>query len=1204
MIGILIIGTTIARLANSNILSFYNKEFLSEFWVVVFRLKIKKNTGGGFLSESKDREIMSPEKRRKLEELELARKMREHIKEGEAEKGGTKKKAPEGKSVNVERKARDLKTLSKKPGAKTIERQGHSGSLIKRDRVCRKIIEWGILGLIVWSPLPAASVYEWSILVIQLVVFVMLGAYLLMKHKPQNKTHLTSALKWPKYLFFGLFGLICIQIIPLPNFLLKLLSPKTHFYREYLTPDISGIKFGSFSLIPSYTFREVLSFLPYFILGFLIIKTITQQRQIKKIFYILIGMGVFQALYGFFELYNKNPRILFYEKKYYLDSVTGTFVNRNHLSGYLEMIIPLAIGVVLAHADFFSLTRLKLKEKILHLSDKGTYTNILIPLCIVIMSLAIFFTRSRSGIFLLIFTFLLIFELSVLFFLREEESRKALRRFLQVTFLIIPIFALYIGVDSVIERFSMDNLLHEVRPIFWEQTVDMIGDFPLLGTGLGTFVSVYPIYEEIGSRAQVSHAHNDYLEYLSELGIPGAVFLLGGILFLLVNSFLIWRERRHPQVKGLALGAIVAVLVMLIHSITDFNLHIPANMLLFSVVLSLAAVTSYYRKGVTDQSKDKEKMGQPFKSNQNGKENRYKEEIEGGQKFINGEKKVGLKTILSIFALLVLIVIVIVIYWNQHSYYRGRDVQDLERKIEVLDRANGFYPFNDLVYYELGRANINLGAQNIENNDLRDLYLQESVRKFNRLLRINPLSSFGHFDLAQSLSYMSYLDLEGPFGERTLQEANEEYKKAALLAGQNSQIFHEVGKIFLSNWDELSDDDKQFAVEILRKRVRVVDRDGLLDLMFSWEMNVRDYAVMNAILPQDVQTYYLYARFLGEKSLSIEQRKRILSEAEFMEYEKAREEFKAGENAFMYLRIREATNHYERCLSILERLKFYQNFSGDMQIGKDEFTNMVSTAHLKLAKCCHRAGKELSEIKKHVLVYLELEDEGVAVNELGSYLQRYALLEETLEESRDDLEKLSLHLHLYYKQNRYRDIMRLGRSLWESFIVVPEDEQKKYVEILQLIGDAYQKVEYVYDATEFYNRALMIEPDNLETLLSLRQNFERLREDDEVRKITERIESLMTPRNLDTGGVQIQKGRTYKANLILDGREQRLDLHFKRGAEHLKPLISIFFNGRVVWEDYVEDEVLSVAVQSEEGENRLIVSPINMDIQLNQISYE
>jgi len=171
---------------------------------------------------------MSPEKRRKLEELELARKKSEHI-------------------------------------------PVHPGSLTKRDRVCRKIIEWGILGLIVWSPLPAASVYEWSILVIQLVVFVMLGAYLFMKHKPQNKTHLLSALKWPKYLFFGLFGLICIQLIPLPNFLLKLLSPKTHFYREYLVPDISGIKFGSFSLIPSNTFREVLSFLPYFILGFLII---------------------------------------------------------------------------------------------------------------------------------------------------------------------------------------------------------------------------------------------------------------------------------------------------------------------------------------------------------------------------------------------------------------------------------------------------------------------------------------------------------------------------------------------------------------------------------------------------------------------------------------------------------------------------------------------------------------------------------------------------------------------------------------------------------------------------------------------------------------------------------------------------------------------------------------------------------------------
>ena len=66
--------------------------------------------------------------------------------------------------------------------------------------------------------------------------------------------------------------------------------------------------------------------------------------------------------------------------------------------------------------------------------------------------------------------------------------------------------------------------------------------------------------------------------------------LLGGILYMLGKSFLTWRGKGQSEVKALGLGGIVAIICILIHSMTDFNLHIPANMLLFSVVLSLTAV--------------------------------------------------------------------------------------------------------------------------------------------------------------------------------------------------------------------------------------------------------------------------------------------------------------------------------------------------------------------------------------------------------------------------------------------------------------------------------------------------------------------------------------------------------------------------------------------------------------------------------------
>jgi len=488
-----------------------------------------------------------------------------------------------------------------------MSRKGNdNASLTKKDQICTKIIEYGIIGLIIFSPLPAASVYEWSILVIKLTLLVMVAAYLIMREKPDNNLLFSRTVKWPWYLFGGFFVFIFIQIIPLPNFLIEFFSPNSYQFRNLYSFDFSGVKFMSFSLMPSYTLQEGFELLSYFLLGFLILTTITKWKQIMRIFYILVIMGTFEAFYGMIELYNKNPRILFFKKIYALDSVTGTFVNRNHLSGYLEMIIPLAIGLIIARIDFFSYTGMKLRERLLRLFKWGLSTNLLITTGIIVMSLAIILSKSRSGVFLLIFTFILFFELTVIYFDRVKHQNRWIKNFLKMTFLVITFISLYIGIEATIERFAMDKLLHEGRFVYWSNVTSIIKDFPLLGTGLGTFASVYPVYEETPSPGHLSHAHNDFLEYFSELGVVGMALLLGGILFLAVNSFIIWRVRRHPQVKGLALGGIVAIVIILIHSITDFNLHIPANMLLFTVVLSLTAVIAFYKKDKkSEESRDR-----------------------------------------------------------------------------------------------------------------------------------------------------------------------------------------------------------------------------------------------------------------------------------------------------------------------------------------------------------------------------------------------------------------------------------------------------------------------------------------------------------------------------------------------------------------------------------------------------------------------
>lgn len=461
----------------------------------------------------------------------------------------------------------------------------------------RKTLDHGILALLVLSPLPAASVNGWSILLIELAAVFLAATYLLLDPKPHINTHMAPVLRRMRVPVWGFFGLVVLQVLPLPVALVRVLSPGTYAFHKLYGPEFARMKFMTLSVAPGQTIREVLELAAYFLLGFVIIKTVNHGRQIRTIIFVLIGTGVFEALYGLYELTTKEPRILFYKKVFSPDSVTGTFVNQSHLSGYLEMIIPLALGLAIARMNLFSFGAKGIKEKFLLMMSQGALVNVLIMAGVVIMALGIVFSHSRAGLFVLFFAFFLVFGLSILSFSRTGFRQVWVRNFILVTFLIILAIALYIGIGSTIQRFALDNLLHEDRPLYWSNVVGMIGDFPLFGTGLGTFVSAYPAYEKLaGPDMQLTHAHNDYLEYFSELGIVGTVFLLGVILYLAVQAFLAWRLRRNAEAKGLALGGIVALAGMGLHTVTDFNLHIPANMLLFTVVLSLTFVTAFYKK--------------------------------------------------------------------------------------------------------------------------------------------------------------------------------------------------------------------------------------------------------------------------------------------------------------------------------------------------------------------------------------------------------------------------------------------------------------------------------------------------------------------------------------------------------------------------------------------------------------------------------
>ena len=460
----------------------------------------------------------------------------------------------------------------------------------------RRFLEYGLPALLILSPLPAASVHAWSIFAIELAAAVLVAAYVLLGHKPTLNPHLVARMRWPRWAFLGLAGLVVFQVLPLPRALVGLFSPAAEAFRVRFSPGFAAVRWTTFSLAPGQTLRAALELAAYIALGWLVVRTVNRGSLIRRLIVVLTAVGVFEALYGMYELTTRTPRILFYKKPFSPDAVTGTFVNGSHLAGYLEMVIPLTIGLVLSRVDFFALGGSGLRDKLALMGTRGWLENIFLVLAAGVMSLGVLLSRSRSGAFILVFSFLLMFELVTLHFgrgLRRAWVRNALLGF----FALVTILALYVGIGATVQKFALDNLLQENRPVFWSNTLGIAADFPLAGTGLGTFASVYPAYEAVGGpELFLAHAHNDYLEYLSELGVVGFGLLLGAVLFILVSGFVVWRKRRNARVKALGLGSLVSLTAILLHSLTDFNLHIPANTLLFAVLLGLTFVTVFYKK--------------------------------------------------------------------------------------------------------------------------------------------------------------------------------------------------------------------------------------------------------------------------------------------------------------------------------------------------------------------------------------------------------------------------------------------------------------------------------------------------------------------------------------------------------------------------------------------------------------------------------
>jgi O-antigen ligase len=458
------------------------------------------------------------------------------------------------------------------------------------------LIKLILIGLLIFTPIAFGSMELWAFSLMELGILLMIILWALQSsignrqlaignsHSAINDPNGHNLLNVPNVVavFLLLFlTLIIIQMLPLPPGIVKVISPKTFFLRQQLLMTNDQLPMTSLSFVPFATRIEFFKWLTLTGLFFFLLNWKVFNRKIMNhLILIIMLIGVGESLYGMLEFFSGHRYILNLDMKALVSSVTGTFINRNYFAGYLLMVIPLSVGYFFSREAFQRSRFMGWRQWLSSLDGK----TLLIAFGIILMILGLLFSASRMGIASLLLSFSLI---SFLF--RESQKGKKFSKTTVLIFGLALLWAAWIGLDAVISRFFTSSEDFKSRWMIWVNTFQIFKDFPLLGSGLGTFIHIFPMYRSFHIRGLVTHAENDFLQLGSEVGLIGIGLLLILFLFLffkVVSGIRLLSQRDSQRYIGM--GGMVGILALMFHSLVERNIQVPANAFLYTFIWALA----------------------------------------------------------------------------------------------------------------------------------------------------------------------------------------------------------------------------------------------------------------------------------------------------------------------------------------------------------------------------------------------------------------------------------------------------------------------------------------------------------------------------------------------------------------------------------------------------------------------------------------
>ena len=474
------------------------------------------------------------------------------------------------------------------------------------DRI-ESVIFCGLIFILIFAPLAFGSVHVWAYSIVEFGIFLLVALWFI----NQLIFSESASLDWVKtpvnLMLVMLFALIGLQLLPLPAPMAALISPhvvadKTRLF-DIMAKAMDAPPGRPPWMMSSYSFHLTmkgwLKVGAYFGMFFLVLNMATSKRRIDIFIYTLIFIGLFEAVYAIFEVFNIPPRVWWWKSRVGVARfASGTFIVSNHFAFYMEMVFCLSFGYFIAQKKLIrempsgpGTPRTVLKTFVSWFEPESTRPKMIFFFIVtVLMGVALLMSASRGGILALGTSLLLT---SILF-----GFKRSYRKYGAVSLILCLItlgYGLQLGIDPTLKKFenpaSLYDRLHITRTI-----IPMVDDYPVIGVGLGNFRYVYSRYIDDFDRVSSSgYAHNDWVEAGCETGFSGLSMLLLAFGIYMAKMIRIWYGRRNFYVVGIGAGVVAGLLSVGIHSYFDFSMHIPANPLTLAVLLAIGYAVLHRR---------------------------------------------------------------------------------------------------------------------------------------------------------------------------------------------------------------------------------------------------------------------------------------------------------------------------------------------------------------------------------------------------------------------------------------------------------------------------------------------------------------------------------------------------------------------------------------------------------------------------------